>query len=76
MTSVFPGRTATPMQEKVHEQEGKEYDAADWSSPETVADTILHVLDLPADSTIPDVMLRPRPRQQGDPSSTNDGSAC
>ena len=33
VTSVFPGRTATPMQEKVHEQEGKEYDAADWSAP-------------------------------------------
>ena len=37
VTTVFPGRTATPMQEKVHEQEGKEYDAADWSAPETVA---------------------------------------
>jgi len=62
VTSVFPGRTATPMQEKVHEQEGKKYDAGDWSTPETVARTILHVLDLPADSVIPDVMLRPRPR--------------
>jgi NADP-dependent 3-hydroxy acid dehydrogenase YdfG len=62
VTSVYPGRTATPMQAKVHEQEGKEYDAGDWSTPETVAATILHVLDLPADSVIPDVMVRPRPR--------------
>ena len=50
------------MQEKVHDQEGKEYDAGDWITPETVADAILHVLDLPRDATIPDVVLRPRPR--------------
>ncbi len=62
VTSVFPGRTATPMQAKVHDQEGREYDADDWSAPETVAGTILQVLDLPADSVIPEVMLRPRPR--------------
>ena len=55
VTSVFPGRTATPMQEKVHEQEGKAYDAGDWSTPETVAASILHVLDLPADSVVPEL---------------------
>ena len=33
VTSVYPGRTATPMQEKVHEQEGKEYDAGDVDPP-------------------------------------------
>ncbi|WP_395655917.1 SDR family oxidoreductase [Nocardioides sp.] len=57
--SVYPGRTATAMQEKVHQQEGKEYDAADWIRPETVADTILHVLDLPPDATISDLTVRP-----------------
>jgi len=62
VTSVFPGRTATPMQEKVHEQEGKAYDAGDWSTPETVAASILHVLDLPADSVVPELVVRPRPR--------------
>jgi short-subunit dehydrogenase len=62
VTTVYPGRTATPMQEKVHSHEGKAYDAADWTAPETVAATILHVLDLPGDATIPDVTLRPRPR--------------
>lgn len=61
VTTVYPGRTATPMQEKVHSQEGREYDASRWSDPETVAATVLHVLDLPADSTIPDVMVRPGP---------------
>jgi short-subunit dehydrogenase len=62
VSTVFPGRTATPMQEKVHRQEGREYDARDWSDPATVAATILHVIDLPADSTIPEVTLRPGPR--------------
>ena len=59
VTTVFPGRTATPMQEKVHQQEGKAYDAAAWIRPETVADAILHVLDLPRDATIPDLTVRP-----------------
>jgi short-subunit dehydrogenase len=59
VTTVYPGRTATPMQEKVHHQEGKEYDAAAWIRPETVADAILHVIDLPRDATIPDVTVRP-----------------
>ncbi|MGZ4450140.1 MAG: SDR family oxidoreductase [Nocardioides sp.] len=60
VTTVFPGRTATPMQRKVHEQEGKEYDASAWSAASTVAATILHVLDLPEDSVLPEVVVRPR----------------
>jgi short-subunit dehydrogenase len=59
VTTVFPSRTATPMQEKVHEQEGATYDASKWIPPETVADVILHVLDLPAGVTIPEVTVRP-----------------
>lgn len=59
VTTVFPSRTATSMQEKVHEQEGGTYDASRWIQPGTVADTILHVLDLPADATIPEVTVRP-----------------
>jgi short-subunit dehydrogenase len=59
VTTVFPSRTATPMQEKVHEQEGRTYDSSRWISPETVAATIVHVLDLPRDATIPEVTIRP-----------------
>jgi short-subunit dehydrogenase len=61
VTSVYPGRTATPMQERVHQQEGKEYDAGEWIRAETVADAILHALDLPRDATIPDVTVSPGP---------------
>jgi short-subunit dehydrogenase len=59
VSTIFPSRTATPMQEKVHEQEGRTYDASKWMNPAVVADTILHVLDLPAGATIPDVTIRP-----------------
>jgi len=59
VTTIYPSRTATPMQEKVHEQEGRTYDSSRWISPETVVSTILHVLDLPSDATIPDVTVRP-----------------
>ncbi len=59
VTTVFPSRTATPMQEKVHEQEGRVYDASRWIRPETVADTIRHVLDLDPGATIPEVTVRP-----------------
>lgn len=59
VSTVYPSRTATPMQEKVHEQEGRTYDASRWISVETVVDTIVHVIDLPADATIPDVTVRP-----------------
>jgi NAD(P)-dependent dehydrogenase (short-subunit alcohol dehydrogenase family) len=60
VTTVFPGRTATPMQQKVHDQEGKDYDPADWIDPDTVVDAILHVVDLPDDATISDLTIRPR----------------
>ncbi|QZY30167.1 SDR family oxidoreductase [Nocardioides coralli] len=59
VSSVYPGRTATRMQERVHAQEGKEYDASQWIRPETVAEEIVRLLDLSRDATIPDVTLRP-----------------
>jgi len=59
VTSVFPGRTATAMQEKVHRQEGKEYDAGRWIRPETVAEVILGALDLRRDAAMPEVSVRP-----------------
>ncbi|CUR55916.1 Short-chain dehydrogenase/reductase SDR [metagenome] len=59
VTTLYPGRTATPMQAKVHEQESADYDASRWIQPDTVAASILHVLDLPEDGTIPDLTIRP-----------------
>ncbi|MCC3767158.1 SDR family oxidoreductase [Streptomyces sp. UNOC14_S4] len=59
VTSVYPGRTASPMQAKVHQQEGKEYDPAKWIDPASVAETILLALDLPRDAEINDLTVRP-----------------
>lgn len=60
VTSVYPGRTASPMQEKVHRQEGKPYDADRWIAAETVAAAIVGALDLGEDATVPDIAIRPR----------------
>jgi short-subunit dehydrogenase len=62
VTSMFLGRAATPMQQKVHAQEGNEYDASRWLLPETVAEAVLRVVDLPRDATVPDLRLRPAVR--------------
>ncbi|MFF4475089.1 SDR family oxidoreductase [Streptomyces sp. NPDC001599] len=59
VTSVYPGRTASPMQAKVHQQEGKDYDPAKWIDPESVATTILMALDLPRDAEVNDLTVRP-----------------
>ncbi|MGK5640016.1 SDR family oxidoreductase [Streptomyces sp. URMC 126] len=59
VTSVYPGRTATAMQVKVHQQEGKEYDAARWIEAGSVASTVLHAIDLPRDAEINDITVRP-----------------
>ena len=56
--SIFPSRTASPMQEQVHALEGKEYDASQWMSAESVAGALLGVLDLPADAIATDLTLR------------------
>ena len=59
VSSIYPGRTATRMQEQVHSQEGKTYDPDAWIRPETVAEEIVRVLDLSRDATVPDVVIRP-----------------
>lgn len=60
VTSIFPGRTATPMQQQVHDQEGKDYDPQRWIQPETVVDAVISVLDLPGDATLSEISIRPR----------------
>ncbi|OMI40430.1 SDR family oxidoreductase [Streptomyces sparsogenes] len=59
VTTVYPGRTATPMQVKVHQQEGREYDPERWMTAGSVATTVLAALDLPRDAEITDLSVRP-----------------
>ncbi|MBC9711527.1 SDR family oxidoreductase [Streptomyces sp. TRM66268-LWL] len=59
VTTVYPGRTTSPMQAKVHQQEGKEYEPSRWIDPESVATAILTAIDLPRDAEITDLSVRP-----------------
>ncbi|MFI8633416.1 SDR family oxidoreductase [Microbacterium sp. NPDC077663] len=62
VTTVYPGRTATPMQAQVHAQEGKAYDADAWIQPASVVTAVLTALDLPRDAVITDLSVKPGPR--------------
>ncbi|MEV8024243.1 SDR family oxidoreductase [Microbacterium sp. NPDC080220] len=62
VTTVYPGRTATPMQAQVHAQEGKDYDADAWIQPASVVTAVLTALDLPRDAVITDLSVKPGPR--------------
>jgi NADP-dependent 3-hydroxy acid dehydrogenase YdfG len=57
--SIYPGRTATPMQELVHRFEGRPYEAAVLLQPADVADMIVAALGLPRTAEVTDVMVRP-----------------
>ncbi|MDL5350709.1 SDR family oxidoreductase [Microbacterium sp. zg-YB36] len=59
VSTVYPGRTATAMQERVHAQEGRDYDPTAFIDPASVVTSILTVLDLPRDAQIPDLTIRP-----------------
>ncbi|CAI9390367.1 SDR family oxidoreductase [Microbacterium sp. T2.11-28] len=62
VTSVYPGRTATPMQAQVHAQEGAAYDPSRFIDPDSVAAAILAALDATPDAALTDITVRPGPR--------------
>ena len=59
VTSVFTGRTATPMQAAVHELEGKPYRPERLLQPGDIALLVVHVLAMPPTAEITDVSIRP-----------------
>ncbi len=62
VVSIYPGRTATPMQEAICKAEGVPYIKKDFSQPEDVARVVLHALALPKTSEIKDIVIRPMNR--------------
>ena len=58
VTTIYPGRTATPMQAEVHRQEGRAYDPDAFATPEDVAGSIEHVLEMPRSATVPEISVR------------------
>ena len=59
VTSVHPGRVDTPMQERLIEFEGREYNPANYLRPETVAKVIADTVNAPRDAHIHEVIVRP-----------------
>ena len=57
--SVFPGRTASAMQEEVHRFEGRTYHPERMIQPEDVAASVVHALALPRTAEVTDLHLRP-----------------
>ncbi len=57
--TVYPGRTASSMQENVHKLEGKPYQPQYLIQPEDIAAAMLHAVSLPRNVEITDIVLRP-----------------
>ena len=62
--SVYPGRTATPMQAAVHKMEGRIYDADSLAQPDDIADIVIAALALPRSAEVTDVVVRPFCKQR------------
>ncbi len=60
VTSVHPGRTDTPMQERIIASEGREYRASDFLRPESVAQAVLGAVTAGDDAHVTEVSIRPR----------------
>jgi short-subunit dehydrogenase len=59
VTTVYPGRVATEMQQALRAQEGEPYEPERYLRPETVAGVIAQVLATPPDAVITEVTLSP-----------------
>jgi NAD(P)-dependent dehydrogenase (short-subunit alcohol dehydrogenase family) len=57
--SVYPGRTATPMQAAVHAMEGRPYEPERFMQPEDVAAVVVHSLLLERTVEATDIAVRP-----------------
>jgi len=57
--SVYPGRTATPMQAAVHAAEGRLFDPERLVQPEDVAALVVQALCLPRTAEVTDITVRP-----------------
>jgi NADP-dependent 3-hydroxy acid dehydrogenase YdfG len=59
VTSVYPGRTATPMQEEVRRLEGGSYHPETLIQPDDIAQLVLGILLLPRTAEVTEVVVRP-----------------
>jgi NADP-dependent 3-hydroxy acid dehydrogenase YdfG len=57
--SVFPGRTASKMQEAVHRLEQHRYDPRYLVQPQDIAEIVVKSLELPKSAEVTDIHIRP-----------------
>jgi NADP-dependent 3-hydroxy acid dehydrogenase YdfG len=57
--SVFPGRTATRMQNDIHLREGKTYVPDNLLQPDDIAAAVLNAIELPRTAELTDLNIRP-----------------
>ena len=57
--SVYPGRTASPMQAAIYKIEGKAYNPERLLQPEDVAACVINALSLPRTAEVTDIQVRP-----------------
>ena len=57
--SVYPGKTATPMQEQIYAGQDREYRGSRLLQAADVAEAVLSALALPRTAEITDIMVRP-----------------
>jgi NAD(P)-dependent dehydrogenase (short-subunit alcohol dehydrogenase family) len=57
--SIFPGRTATPMQERIDGGEGKPYEPTTLLQPEDVAAAVVAAVRLPRRAEVTEIRIRP-----------------
>jgi len=57
--SVYPGRTATPMQAAIHRLEGKDYRPERLLQPEDIASVVVNALCLPRTAEVTEIDIRP-----------------
>jgi len=59
VTSIYPGRVATPMQERIRELEKLPYKPDEYMSVESLAAMVLKLINLPEDVEIRHLTIRP-----------------
>lgn len=62
VTSVFPGRTDTPMQREVRRQEGGSYESSQYLDANSVGRAVASAVLATPDAHITELVVRPQPR--------------
>lgn len=57
--SVYPGRVATPRQEKLYEKQGSDYKPELLLQPEDIASVVINALVLPRSAEVTEISIRP-----------------